>query len=345
MIVPFGRCSERIVGYVYGMHLRRGYLGWGVFLIVTGAVPLLVRSGYLDGGQLDRVWELWPLILVGIGVGLLLRRTRFDFVGGLIVAATLGLMVGGLLSNGASAIAGGGCGSDGATSTFPARDGSLTATNGTVEIELDCGALAVDVGAGTGWKVQGRDDDAAGPEVSSDADSLSVKSRHGNAASWWVLNQRSTWDVTIPDTPRLDLDLQLNAGSSTVDLGGATIREVDLQVNAGSATIDLTDVKAIEGIGFDMNAGTLALTLPNLSMTGSIHANAGAVKLCAPAGVALRLETGSSLISSYDYDGHGLVQDGTTWTTPGFDTASVRIDLRTEANAGSFVLDPEGGCD
>ena len=69
------------------------------------------------------------------------------------------------------------------------------------------------------------------------------------------------------------------------------------------------------------------------------------VKLCAPAGVALRLETGSSLISSYDYDGHGLVQDGTTWTTPGFDTASVRIDLRTEANAGSFVLDPEGGCD
>ncbi len=326
------------------MRLRRGYLGWGVFLIVTGAVPLLVRSGYLEGEQLDRAWELWPLILVGIGVGLLLRRTRFDFVGGLIVAATLGLMVGGLLSNGVSAFAGGGCGSDGATSTFPTRDGSLTATSGSVEVQLDCGTLTIGVGSGPGWKVEGKDTDPAGPEVSSDADSVSIESRHG-AGSWWLIGQRSTWDVTLPDTLRLDLDLQLNAGSATVDLGGATIREVDLQLNAGSATVDLTDAKAIEGIGFEMNAGSLALTLPNLSMTGSIHANAGSVKLCAPAGAALRLETGSSVISSYDYDGHGLVQDGTTWTTPGFDTAAVKIDLRTEANAGSFVLDPEDGCD
>ena len=327
------------------MHLRRGYLGWGVFLIVTGAVPLLVRSGYLQGEQLDRVWELWPLILVGIGVGLLLRRTRFDFVGGLIVAATLGLMVGGLLSSGASAIAGGGCGSDAATSPFPTREGSLTAANGSVDVQLDCGTLTVKVGQGVGWKVEGKDADTGGPDVSSDAGSLSVKSRHEGAPSWWVLDQRSAWDVTVPDTPRLDLELQLNAGSATVDLGGATIREVDLQLNAGSAIVDLTDVKAIEGIAFEMNAGSLGLTLPNQSITGSIHANAGAVKLCAPSGAALRLETGSSVISSYDYGGHGLVQDGTTWTTPGFETAAVKIDLRTEANAGSFVLDPEDGCD
>jgi hypothetical protein len=38
------------------MHVRRGYLGWGVFLILTGAVPLLVRSGYLTGDQVDRLW-------------------------------------------------------------------------------------------------------------------------------------------------------------------------------------------------------------------------------------------------------------------------------------------------
>ncbi len=80
-------------------------------------------------------------------------------------------------------------------------------------------------------------------------------------------------------------------------------------------------------------------------MTGSIHANAGAVKLCAPAGAGLSLQTGASVLASYDYAGHGLDQNGTTWTTPGFDTAPVKIDLRTEANAGSFTLDPEGGCD
>jgi hypothetical protein len=39
------------------------------------------------------------------------------------------------------------------------------------------------------------------------------------------------------------------------------------------------------------------------------------------------------------------LQDGSTWTTPGFDEASQKIELTTDANAGSFVLDPEDGCD
>ena len=57
------------------MHIRRGYLGWGVFLILVGAVPLAVRAGYLTDDQIGRLWSLWPLILIGIGVGLILRRT------------------------------------------------------------------------------------------------------------------------------------------------------------------------------------------------------------------------------------------------------------------------------
>ena len=87
------------------------------------------------------------------------------------------------------------------------------------------------------------------------------------------------------------------------------------------------------------------MTLPRVSMTGTIQANAGAVRLCAPPGVALKLHTGESIVASYDYADHGLEQDGSTWTTPGYDTAAQRIELQTEANAGSFVLDPEDGCD
>src|SRR6185295_3487697 len=132
--------------------------------------------------------------------------------------------------------------------------------------------------------------------------------------------------------------LQLNAGSASVDLGGAALGDLDVTVNAGSATIDLTSIESIDGLDMGLNAGSVGLTLPNLSMTGSIQANAGAVKLCAPPGVGIRLRTGESIIAGYDYAGHGLVQDGTTWTTPGFESASVQIDLRTTANAGSFVL-------
>jgi hypothetical protein len=90
-----------------------------------------------------------------------------------------------------------------------------------------------------------------------------------------------------------------------------------------------------------VNAGNVRLFLPSVATRGSVQVNAGNVDLCAPAGVALRLHTGESVIASYDYADAGLVQQGSTWETPGYDTAAVRIELDTQANAGSFGLNGE----
>jgi hypothetical protein len=324
------------------MHVRRGFLGWGVFLILAGAVPLLVRSGYLTTDQIGRLWNLWPLIIVGIGIGLILRRTPFDFVGGLIVAATFGLMVGGLLSIGSIPFSTGICGQDGGNVAFPPRDGSFTGP-ASVDLQIDCGDVTIGAGSGNGWHVEGEAADGPGPDIRSSDASLSVHSADASG-SFLAFGRREIWRVTLPTAAKLDVDLQLNAGSATADLGGATLGNVDLELNAGSATVDLGSVETIGPIKAGLNAGSLGLILPNLSITGSIQANAGAVRLCAPAGVALRLHTGESVFGSYDYADHGLVQDGSTWSTPGFDTAPVRIELDTAANVGSFTLDPEGGC-
>jgi hypothetical protein len=326
------------------MHIRRGFLGWGVFLILAGAVPLLVRSGYLDADQIGRLWQLWPLIIIGIGVGLILRHSRFDFVGGLIVAATVGLMAGGLLSIGFGPISSGVCGSDSGTASFPARDGTFSGA-GSVDLQLDCGQMTVSVASGNAWHVDGKDADGSGPVIETSDTSLSVRSRTDHSGAFWAFGPRDTWNVTLPDASKVDLDIQLNAGSTTVDLGAATVGAFDLQLNAGSATVDLGLVKAIGGVDASLNAGSLGLTLPNLSLSGTVEANAGSVQLCAPAGAALKLHTGESIVSGYDYEGHGLVKNGSTWTTPGFDTAAVKIELETTANAGSFTLDPEDGCD
>jgi hypothetical protein len=324
------------------VHIRRGFLGWGVFLILAGAVPLAARAGYLDSDQISRLWSLWPLILIGIGVGLVLRRTRLDFLGGLIVAATFGLMVGGLLSGGVSGFSIGSC-QQGSTTAFPSHDGTFGATETeTVDVELNCGSLTVGTATGNGWRLEGTDSNGTGPIVESSGASLSVRSR--NQGGPFGLGDQDTWRLTLPQTPHLDLDLQLNAGSATVDLDGASVGRFDLQMNAGSSTADLGSASAIDGLDIVLNAGSLGLTLPHLSMQGSIQANAGSVKLCAAPGTGLQLRTSESIIASYDYEGHGLVQDGSTWTTPGYDTAEIKIDLETRANAGSFTLDPEGGC-
>jgi hypothetical protein len=325
------------------MRVRRGYLGWGVFLILAGAVPLAVRSGYLTDDQVGRLWSLWPLILVGIGVGLILRWTRFAFVGGLIVAATFGLMVGGLLSTGIGTVSTGACGNDAGSSPFPTRDGTLGSAS-SVSLQLNCGNLTIATQAGNAWQVAGQGANGSSPQIKSSETALEVKSPDRTGA-FWAFGQRDVWRVTLPQTPTLDVDLQLNAGSTTADLGAAALGSLDLELNAGSAAVDLGSITSIEGIDVGLNAGSIKMTLPNLSMTGSIEANAGSVKLCAPAGAGLRLRTGDSLLATYDYSNHGLVKVGTTWTTPGYDSASVQIDLHTTANAGTFELDPEGGCD
>jgi hypothetical protein len=341
--MTFGRRLLPVVVYRRGMRIRRGFLGWGVFLILAGAVPLLVRSGYLDADEIGRLWQLWPLILVGIGVGLILRKTRFDFVGGLIVAATIGLMVGGALSVGFAPISNGSCGQQAGSVPFPARDGTFPG-DGSVDLQIDCGKVTVSVASGNAWHVDGKDADGVGPDITTSDASLSVHSRKDASGAIFGFGRHDTWNVSIPDAAMLDVDLQVNAGAATVDLAGATLRALDLHLNAGSASVDLGSVKAIDGLDAGLNAGSLGLTLPSVSLSGTVEANAGSVKLCAPPGAALKLKTGDSVLASYGYDGHGLVKNGSTWTTPGFDTAAVQIELQTSATAGSFTLDPEGGC-
>jgi hypothetical protein len=326
------------------MRIHRGFLGWGIFLILAGSIPLAVRAGYLSSDQLSNVGRLWPLILVGIGVGLVLSRTQFAFLGGFIVAATFGVIVGGLLAVGVTGFAAAGCGPGTATTAFPARTAQLTGSSSSVQLQLTCGDLRVAVASGNSWRVEGEDRDGTGPNINADNGSLSVRSRDNNGGLFGVLGQREAWRITLPDAVSLDTHLTLNAGSSTLNLGGASLGDVEVTLNAGSATIDLGAVHQVGNLQVELNAGSLELTLPNLSVTGSIHANAGSVQLCAPPGAGLRLETSESIVAAYDFGDHGLIKNGSTWETPGFAAAAVKIDLRTQANAGSFSLDPKDGC-
>ena len=326
------------------MRIHRGFLGWGVFLILAGSIPLAVRAGVLSNDQLRHVGNLWPLILVGVGVGLVLSPSRFGFLGGFIVAATFGVIVGGLLAGGVAGFATGACGPGTGTTAFPRHDGTFDSSTASVELTLNCGNATVTVATGSAWRVEGEDEAGVGPIVESTGGSLSVRSRNGDGGPFDFFGKRESWRISLPDTMQLEAHLTLNAGSSTVNLAGANLGSFGATINAGSATIDLGSVHQIGDLQIGMNAGSLELTLPNLSMTGSIEANAGSVQLCAPPGAGLRLQTDESIVASYDFGDHGLIKNGSTWETAGFDAAAVKIELRTQANVGSFSLDPQDGC-
>ena len=64
-------------GGMDAMTVRRGTLYAGVFLIAAGAVTLGVAAGVLDRDVVaNTVGTLWPLAVIALGVGLVLRRSR-----------------------------------------------------------------------------------------------------------------------------------------------------------------------------------------------------------------------------------------------------------------------------
>jgi hypothetical protein len=77
------------------MTVRRGTLYVGVFLIATGAVTLGVALGVLDPRAVaDSVEALWPLAVIAVGVGLLLRRSPAALGAGIFAALVPGLALG-----------------------------------------------------------------------------------------------------------------------------------------------------------------------------------------------------------------------------------------------------------
>src|SRR4051794_26724231 len=95
------RNGDHVPALVEGtMRVDRRLLGWGLFFILLGGLPLAVQVGLIDQAVVNRWFVLWPLLLVGWGLSLLLRRSRIEWLGGAIAAVTLGLMAGGALATG-----------------------------------------------------------------------------------------------------------------------------------------------------------------------------------------------------------------------------------------------------
>lgn len=322
------------------MRVDRGLLGWGLFLILLGGIPLAVQQGWIPSDL--RWWELWPLILVGIGLSILLRFTRFAVLGGLVVAATFGVIAGGILANGIGGVPVVGCAGAYGTS-FPERTGQLTGERAEVDLSMGCGDLDVSTAGGSDWRLTGLSEGGTPPIVENSATDLRVRMHEGDAIRA-LFQAKSRWEVTLPTGPRLGLSASVNAGSGSFDLAGASLDHLSVTTNAGDSTVDLGQAVA-DRLSLTVNAGSAKVQLPDGSMTGSVTVNAGSAALCAPPDVALRLTSGDNITGSYDYGQAGLQEvSDNVWQSPDWASATKRIELSTSANAGSISLDPEGGC-
>jgi hypothetical protein len=320
------------------MTVRRGFLYVGVFLVAAGGVTLLVSAGVLDPIRVADALAWWPLAVIAIGAGLVLRHTRAAVPGGIVAAAVPGLMLGAMFvaipnlptpcTHGTTA--------DG---TPLAREGAFGST-AHVSLELSCGALDVTTAPGTAWSLGGTNGRNRTAEVSATDDRLSISS--GVDRRRWGWNAGADdWDVTLPADTQLDLDVEVNAGEGRVDLAGARLGMLGLDLNAGAVTVDL-DETSLSRLAVTVNAGASTVHLPSTGdLSGDLEVNAGSLEVCVPDGMAVQVRSQAALGSVEMED---LVRRGDTWTTSATATPQARADLTVSASVGSVTISSEGAC-
>jgi hypothetical protein len=317
------------------MRIRPGLLFAGIFFVLLGGLPLLVRAGVLDPNALADLWRFWPLLLVGLGVALILGRTRAGLLGTVIAATALGLVAGGALAAGVSSVANfGGCGPGDTSTDQRLEDSGTFGGPATVRFDLDCGTLEVSTTTAGDWRVQA-DYRGEAPTLNASDTELELGSPEGFGL------RRQEWTVELPGGQLRELRIGANAGTATARLAGAELETLDVELNAGDVRIDGTG-GSLGRIEVSTNAGQVRLGVDS-DTTGSMEANAGALALCVPDDATLRLRVQEQLTFGHNLDERGLTQSGDVWTREGAAGGPV-IDLSVSGNAAGFTLDPDEGC-
>jgi hypothetical protein len=324
------------------MHIDRRLLGWGTFFILLGAIPLAVRGGYLDERSVSSWFSLWPLLLVGWGLGLLLRRTPAGWIGGAVTTVVFGVMAGGALATGFNGMpAFGACNGDRVGTPFQTQSGTL-ATDGTVNLKFNCGTLAVTAIDGADWSVAGSDDGGRGPRVEANGTQVTFETPTGSAFFQDV--GENSWTVGLPRASAFALGLTLNAGRGSADLAGASLDSTSLTVNAGDFRLDLVNATQVGDVNATVNAGRAIISLPAGGRSANMSLNAGGIELCLPADAPIRVRW-SGTLGSNDLDEAGLTEvEDDMWVSAGFAEATPHLELRVSANAGSFDLTIGSAC-
>lgn len=321
------------------MRYHRGLLFWGLALITGGAVALAAQQGYIDRDWLAGAWRLWPLILVAIGLSILLRHTRGAIIGTIVVALVVGTAGGALIAVGPGTFS---CGGADPTK-LTTRQGTF-GDSANVQLDFNCGTLKVGMSGNDQWTVASGQTGSATTQITADSGQLQVRSEGG---SNWFNSGRQRWNVSLPTATAYRLSINPNAADTTVDLRGGHFTSVSVHPNAGSVALVVGDAQ-VNDLNLSLNAGSASISVgEGADLTGSLSVNAGSIELCTPNAVAITLTVKENITFSHNLDSSGLGRDGDTWSLvppvpSGISLAFVNLHI--EGNAGSFALNPVGGC-
>src|ERR1700674_1502715 len=247
---------------------------WPAVLILVGVVAFLVNSGVISSDRLSLLFDLWPVILIVIGLELLARRALPGQNGD--VAAVLIVL---LAAGGAIAYV--------ALAPNPTTSGKVDshAALGNLDhatLEIDAGAANITV---TGTSSLAGDlyhatisYSGPRPEINLDRTDGSLTISQGNSGFGVFQTRRFTLDLQI--TSSIPWTITSNGGASTETFNLASVPLKSMDINTGASREDITLGSPSGVVPITINGGALTVNLhPLAGAGGSVSVSGGAVSL------------------------------------------------------------------
>jgi hypothetical protein len=283
-----------------------------ILLIALGFLILLVNSGLISWRSLLGLLQLWPLVLVAIGLDLLLRG-RYRLY---IVAATVA--VGVLFSTGVMTLPG----------AAPAQAHQISqslagAQRAEVLLRGGVGELRVTSLTGSSALVEGTVRTGQGERLLESFSSSAGVARYSlgseqRGGSFITVGRGSSWELGLNAAIPLTLSIQTGVGRSLLELSDLQLARLALTSGVGATTITLPRQGDYEVI---------------------INAGVGATTVRIPAGVAARLEIYRGL-GGVSVRGD-LEQRGNVYESPGYATATDRATVRIRGGLGAISVEAD----
>lgn len=211
---------------------RSNRLVFPIVLVVGGALILLANLGSLPEGAGWRVLQLWPLILVMVGVQILVPHL---FNGTAVPAVTL-LLVGAIAAGGfAYVVAGPSLGSASYTRVESSAP-SAGVTAGTITVDAAGAQVNIRAGdVGDNLYVAKIDYTGSAPRISYSDGDLHISTGQNNFFNWGQTSNRV--DITLSAAAEWSVKLNGAGTNAKVDFGNGSLRLLSLNGVGATATV------------------------------------------------------------------------------------------------------------
>ncbi|NLA58529.1 MAG: hypothetical protein GX855_06480 [Firmicutes bacterium] len=298
--------------------MRAKQLWFGVVLILVGALILMANLGFLDWNFWQALRQLWPVLLISIGLTMLLAETRWVFIGPLVlIGAILFAAINPVgISFGFNHLMGG-YEVRRSVSYSKAWDASISQG----ELRLQVPAGTINLMGSPEQLVSGR-----------------VFYRKGMPV-WGYQQQGGRGTITL-SSRKVRGSLGGSQGfQGDIALGVMVPWDVKLELGAGKLLGDLRTVP-ITSLMAELGAGSMDLTLSDRGIRREIRIRGGAssIRLRVPWGVELRVQL-KNPIGSHNLEAAGLKKTGDYWISDGYETALSAYDITVSLGIGRLELE------